>query len=90
MDENKADKLREIGYTIQKSCGMCIHGCFKLYTDFGECSEHDYDHKKHTGGAKGSNRPLSIYKYGSCKLFSFRGESEIHSEHFKEFYETKR
>ena len=88
MDENKADKLREIRYTVHKSCGMCIHGCFKNpYEDFGTCSEHDYDHKKHVGGEKGSNRSLSIYKYGSCKLFSFRGEALMYSDHFKEFYE---
>lgn len=87
MDDNKLHKLRDIGYTIRKCCGICIHGNFKLHTDWGVCSEHDYEHKKHTGGEKGSERSLSIHRYGSCKLFSPRGETLVYIDHFREFYD---
>jgi hypothetical protein len=65
MDQNKLNKLQEIGYTIPRSCGTCKH--FTQYEDmhFGECAVNEYTHLKHTGG----KRKLSVVQYGSCNKY---------------------
>lgn len=63
MDSNKLTVLKEIGYTINPSCGMCKHGVFRdIKDDFGACLARTYDHLKHTGPA----RQLSVHRAGSC------------------------
>lgn len=64
MDATKLKVLRDLDYKVQKTCGLCIHGVFPV-NDWGTCQKHEYQHEKHTGGA----RKLSIVKYGSCKDF---------------------
>lgn len=62
MDQNKIQKLKDIGYQVKQVCGNCIH--FKQFEDmhFGECHNHEYTHLKHTGG----KRKLSVVQYGRC------------------------
>lgn len=81
MDENKRKKLHEIGYRMNRACGLCKHGCFKPNNDFGECELFRYDHLKHTG----ESRKLSINRLGSCPKFELdhRKFSFIHG--FMEF-----
>lgn len=87
MDDNKLNKLREIEYTIRKSCGECEHGAFNGNNSWGTCVIHRYSHKKHDGGGKGSDRELSIYQHGACEDFVRNTFYELATEHFKEFYE---
>jgi hypothetical protein len=61
-DENKFAKLREIGYTIPLGCEDCSHAQFPPRGDWGECSFHRYEHKKHTGPDRG----ISITRFGTC------------------------
>ena len=63
MDNNKKDKLKEIGYTIQNTCGICVHS--NINANWGTCNLHTYYHLKHTE----SKRHLSIYRGGSCNSF---------------------
>ncbi len=83
MDENKAQKLRDIGYAIGPTCGQCVWGCFSSpAVAFGECLRHEYEHRKHTE----DRRYLSVYRHGNCPDFQ-RDErrvlGEVHG--FKEF-----
>ena len=87
MDDNKLNKLREIGYTIRKSCGECEHGGFNGNNYWGTCQLHRYSHKKHDGGVKGADRELSIYCHGVCEDFVKSSCYELATEHYKEFYE---
>ena len=81
MDDNKRLKLVEIGYSVNKCCGVCHHGVFKVNNDFGDCLEHDYTHLKHTGGAK----LLSVFRYGGCSKFKMRESALFFMHAFKEF-----
>jgi hypothetical protein len=62
MDKNKLAELRQIGYRIPKTCGLCKHGVFVGFNEWGSCAVRTYDHLKHTD----ARRQLSIYKGGSC------------------------
>jgi hypothetical protein len=62
MDANKLAMLRESGYRIAKSCGLCKHGVFVGTGDWGSCAVKTYEHLKHTG----PKRQLSIYRGGAC------------------------
>jgi len=64
MDLNKLDKLKEIDYEINPCCGLCIHGKFRMETDWGTCDAHNYEHLKHERECE-----LSINKFGFCKMF---------------------
>lgn len=85
MDDNKLNKLREIGYTIRKCCGNCLHN--NLDTNWGTCGVQFYEHKKHEGGAKSSKRNLSIHETGYCEKWEQCTFSNLDTWHFKEFYE---
>ena len=87
MDENKAEKLREIEYTIKGCCWMCQYGSFEDNQPWGTCDRHTYNHKKHTGGQKGSERNLSITRYGKCKHYVVDYFFVNDLDHFKEFHE---
>lgn len=62
MDQNKANKLTEIGYKVRLTCGTCKHFLQRSDDDFGDCQTHEYVHRKHSGGV----RKLSVVRYGSC------------------------
>ena len=79
MDKNKLETLSDINYTIQPSCGLCIHALFPN-NDWGLCSKHSYDHMKHDGTHK-----LSIHRLGSCDKFVFSPEKAAGMEHYDEF-----
>jgi hypothetical protein len=64
MDTNA---LKEIGYVIEPCCKLCVHSHFPFQaTNWGTCSNHDYQHLKHSG----PKRELSITKYGRCSKFA--------------------
>lgn len=79
MDQNKLDKLKEIGYEIKPTCGTCIH--FKQFSDadFGDCQKHEYVHLKHSGG----RRKLSVVRDGSCNEYE-RSDSLLWLHGFQE------
>jgi len=64
-DENKFQKLREIGYRIPVTCSMCTHGYFTRGKDFGSCTRHRYHHLKHDNPEEG--RPVSVHRSGTCE-----------------------
>ena len=63
-DDNKFEKLREIGYCIPRLCGYCTHGNFGK-SEWGTCGQYRYQHKKH--GSPGEGRGVSIHTSGTCK-----------------------
>lgn len=65
MDANKRLELLNIGYAIQGTCGICVHGQFQPGSSFGTCAIHEYKHLKHTG----DKRQLSVYAHGRCPKF---------------------
>lgn len=80
MDQNKKEKLIEIGYRVQKSCALCIHSQFN-YGDWGLCGKFFYLHQKHSPVAQNDGkRSLSIHKTGVCSGFELSEEklSELH------------
>ncbi len=61
MDANKLKVLREIDYTIPKTCETCVHS--DLAADgWGYCGEHTYEHEKHSEDSSF----LSVHRTGSC------------------------
>lgn len=65
MDANKLSKLKEIGYTVKLTCGLCKHADIPPGRDFGTCKLVQYDHLKHSGGS----RQLSIHRSGGCSKY---------------------
>ena len=63
MDANKLERLKEVGYAVQPSCGLCHHGDFAPGQDFGVCNLWYYMHLKHSE----SKRKLSINRHGACR-----------------------
>jgi len=69
MDKNKLEELKCTGYFISPCCGLCRHARFTTPgVLFGTCAVHEYTHLKHTG----TDRFLSISRYGCCADGSFR------------------
>lgn len=68
-DENKFEKLREIGYHVPATCGTCVHGRFLMSghfaTSWGTCGKHRYEHKKHDNPEGG--RGVSVVSSGTCR-----------------------
>ena len=71
-DENKFKKLREIGYNIPVTCGLCTYALIPRDQDWGTCRKHLYTHLKHSG----PDREMSIVRYGTCP------DALIYSSHF--------
>jgi hypothetical protein len=65
-DDNKFEKLSEVGFRIPISCGLCIHGQFVGSSEWGECGKHRYQHKKHDNPEDG--RGVSIVRAGTCDV----------------------
>lgn len=64
-DENKFGKLREIGYTVNVTCGLCRHSRMEMVgRQWGICTLHRYVHEKHTTLDEG--RGVSVHASGSC------------------------
>ena len=64
-DDNKFEKLREIGYRIPVTCGTCKFGQFGSHKSWwGTCQKHTYMHKKHDNPEGG--RGISIVRGGTC------------------------
>ena len=87
MDNNKLNKLRDIGYTIRKCCKTCVHSNIVDDYGWGTCYLHKYEHKKHIGGGKGSLRDLSITAQGYCDYHELKSIYEQITSHYKEFNE---
>jgi len=79
VDENKAKKLREIGYQIRGCCGLCVHFLGAPRTGWGTCANNRYKHKKHVG----DERNLSVSIYGWCDAYEFHPATRLHA--FSEF-----
>jgi hypothetical protein len=65
MDLNKLQVLREVGYTIPRSCTLCANSKWEGASEWGSCMITTYQHKKHIG----LPRQLSIYRGGQCSKF---------------------
>ena len=66
MDLNKVRELKDIGFKIVPTCGLCKHSAIGPMVSFGTCSIQTYQHLKHTGPA----RQLSIHRSGWCPEFT--------------------
>jgi hypothetical protein len=62
-DDNKFKKLREVGYTVPVTCGLCVHGP-KPPGDWGECGLHRYMHLRQNNPEGG--RGISVHVSGTC------------------------
>lgn len=83
MDKNKLNVLREIGYRVHTTCGLCTHA--DISSDgWGTCGLHHYDHLKHVG----QPRSLSINQFGSCPKWERSWKVDT-MKHFEEFFEEK-
>lgn len=82
MDANKLQKLKDIKYSIRKTCGNCKFGCFKASCDWGTCSIYTYFHLKHE-----KEKSLSINISGFCRGHEYHKDCKRAYEHFKEFKE---
>ena len=80
MDANKLKVLREVAYKIGPSCGMCVFGKFPN-DDWGTCSAHQYDHRKHSGPP----RQLSVHRLGECPTFKADPRKSADLQGFVEF-----
>jgi len=80
MDKNKLTELRDIGYTIPKTCGLCVHGTFPN-DDWGTCAAHTYNHLKHSD----TKRHLSIVKSGACSKFELDEAQAARLGAYREF-----
>ena len=64
-DENKFEKLRQIGYRVPVTCGLCTMGEFPSKgSPWGTCALHGYAHKKHANPDQG--RGVSVHASGTC------------------------
>lgn len=79
MDANKLTVLKEIGYTVHRTCGSCIHAKFSRGAQWSTCEIYTYQHQKHTGEA----RQLSIHVSGECQSW----ENESFGDSLEGFYE---
>jgi len=78
VDENKAIRLRKLGYKLHKTCGRCKFGNLTKNTRWGSCKLHTYFHLKHQ-----KEMPLSINASGVCDDFEVSPLDDIHG--FAEF-----
>lgn len=82
MDANKLKVLREIGYTVRRTCSLCVHARFACSSDWGACDAHAYEHAKHE-----RVRALSIHRAGTCARFEPDAESVERLAGFAEMLE---
>jgi hypothetical protein len=86
-DEAKFQKLREMGYTVPVSCGLCRHGLFAdRRSGWGECALHRYVHGKHDSPPEG--RGVSIHASGTCPRAEPSSEQVRQLGAFAQFVET--
>ena len=62
-DENKFAKLREVGYTIPVTCGLCLYGP-AAKEGWAECKMHRYEHLRQSSPEGG--RGVSVHTSGTC------------------------
>jgi len=84
-DTNKFSKLREAGYKVPVTCGLCNHGCIVKGQDWGTCSLHQYEYLKHIG----PDRYVSIHRFGTCPLAEARPSAAALLGALAEFLERK-
>lgn len=82
MDDNKKEKLSEIGYKILACCDNCMHSEFPSPSSpWGTCEKHEYKHRKHTG----EPRRLSICRCGVCFEYAPEDDGSVRFGAFGEF-----
>ena len=84
MDNNKLKVLRDINYSIPRTCGLCKHARLGHY-EWGTCEIQTYDHLKH-----GNERQLSISRYGSCAKWQENEAATYTLDRFREFLEGEK
>lgn len=83
-DENKFQALRDAGYSIPVTCGICVHGHFPTKDAlWGTCGKIKYQHLKHTG----PDREASIVRLGSCPSAAL--SQIVNFGHHSEFLDAK-
>jgi len=85
MDINKLKVLKEINYTIKKTCNNCDNSFFKKRTDWGLCMDSSYFHNKHE-----KNMFVSINRYGYCEDWKISKSKIEKLGYFKNFLEGER
>ena len=85
MDENKLEKLKEIGYQIQECCGTCARAKIERGQLFGTCNKHKYQHLKHNKAL----RQLSINRYGYCLDYVIDSKFKYGIHAYNEFLKTE-
>jgi hypothetical protein len=69
LDENKLKVLKDLGYVVRATCGLCQYGRFAAGgQDFGTCKIRFYSHGKHSD----AHRELSINRAGTCPAFRLK------------------
>lgn len=63
-DDNKFQKLRDIGYRVTKTCQFCVYRDFPSTSIWGKCKKHRYEHLKHDNPDEGHG--VSILLSGTC------------------------
>ena len=81
MDQNKREKLIEIGYKIQRCCAFCVNSNIAPGKDWGTCNALIYSHLKHSD----SERQLSISRFGWCTGFKLNHQAMSVLGKFAEF-----
>lgn len=81
MDPNKAKRLTEIGYQIQRVCLLCTHS--QLNGLWGTCAKETYFHDKHQ-----RKMPLSINAAGSCPEWELNEQLDLHK--FVDYFPPQR
>jgi len=64
VDNNKKQRLVELGYRIRPCCALCCNSQINPASDWGTCMVHSYEHGKH------GRRPLSIHRLGYCGRYT--------------------
>ncbi len=84
-DPNKFAKLREVGYCIPVTCGLCQSGRFTDQSMWGRCRKHKYKHGKHTG-----TQDLGVHRYGTCDDPRPKQDAAVIVQSYLEFAEWLR
>lgn len=83
MDANKLKKLKEIGFTLKRTCATCEY-FNKGQDQFGTCRKHSYFHLKHQ-----DFRELSVHSLGFCPDWKVSEYVDPVGLTWHEFYEIK-
>lgn len=84
MDENKLQKLHEVGYIVKRTCGNCKFHMWFNSEPWSTCIVHTYEHQKHTD----AERQLSINRSGYCDKHEWSDNADFRLGGYVEFKEV--